>query len=62
MTVGPEDEKSQIEAILKEFVSSEDQLMILGGDGTLSKALRFGQLVYRLLIIQQDLEMILQKQ
>ncbi|MEQ5829758.1 diacylglycerol kinase family protein [Streptococcus suis] len=41
MTVGPEDEKSQIEAILKEFVSSEDQLMILGGDGTLSKALRF---------------------
>lgn len=62
MTVGPEDEKIQIEAILKEFVSSEDKLMILGGDGTLSKALRFYQLVYRLLIIQQDLEMILQKQ
>ncbi|MFX3849736.1 diacylglycerol kinase family protein, partial [Streptococcus suis] len=41
MTVGPEDEKSQIEAILKEFVRSEDQLMILGGDGTLSKAMRF---------------------
>ncbi len=36
--------------------------MILGGDGTLSKALRFGQLVYRLLIIQQDLEMILLRQ
>lgn len=41
MTVGPEDEKSQIEAILKEFSNFEDQLMILGGDGTLSKALRY---------------------
>lgn len=41
MTVDPEDEKNQREAILNKFLSSEVQLMILGGNGILSKVFRF---------------------
>lgn len=38
MTQGPDDEKEQVTAIQKEY-SSQDVLLILGGDGTLSKTL-----------------------
>ncbi|MFX3899742.1 hypothetical protein ACJBV0_10375, partial [Streptococcus suis] len=41
LTVGTDDDNSQLEGIIKVFFSSEDQLLILVGDGTLSKALLF---------------------
>lgn len=41
MTAGPGDEKNQIEAILREFSYRKDHLIIIGGDGTLSKSLTF---------------------
>ena len=38
LTQGPDDEKHQVAAILKDF-TLDDRLLILGGDGTLSKTL-----------------------
>ena len=38
LTQGPDDEKNQVAAILKEF-TLQDRLLVLGGDGTLSKTL-----------------------
>ena len=38
LTQGPDDEKHQVAAILKEF-TLQDRLLVLGGDGTLSKTL-----------------------
>ena len=40
-TVGIDDEYRQIEEIVENFVIEQDKLLILGGDGTLSKSLKY---------------------
>lgn len=45
-TEGPDNEAVQVEAILRDFLPVEDRLLILGGDGTLSKTLTYWPSTY----------------